>query len=189
MFLRAFYFIVLTSLLNSPQAFSSGNENFSTEECRKTVRSLQKSDKLREQEPLPVLSRSIKSLDLSTRSYNALMYEGIEYIGDLVVKTEWDLLRLPYFGKKSLREVKEVLSEWELQLGMNTAWPSDREQVEELVQSLKPEIEKQELSPFLALSVRGLNLSTRARKALEKRFNNLYWRFGWNGRKGIAHIT
>ena len=48
-------------------------------------------------------------MELSVRSYNCLINEGIKYIGDLVQKSELDMLRLPNFGRKSLNELKENL--------------------------------------------------------------------------------
>jgi DNA-directed RNA polymerase subunit alpha len=55
------------------------------------------------------LSRKIDELELSVRSYNCLLGEDIHYVGDLVRKSEADMLKLPNFGKKSLNELKENL--------------------------------------------------------------------------------
>jgi DNA-directed RNA polymerase subunit alpha len=55
------------------------------------------------------LNKRIDEMELSVRSYNCLLSEGIRYIGDLVVKNEAEMLRLPNFGRKSLNELKENL--------------------------------------------------------------------------------
>ena len=57
-------------------------------------------------------------LELSVRSANCLKNDNIVYIGDLVQKTEAEMLRTPNFGRKSLNEIKEVLSQMGLHLGM-----------------------------------------------------------------------
>ena len=70
------------------------------------------------------------------RSANCLKNDNIIYIGDLVQKTEADMLRTPNFGRKSLNEIKEVLSQMGLQLGMEiTNWPP--ENIEELAKRLE----------------------------------------------------
>ena len=71
-----------------------------------------------------VLSREVDELELSVRSMNCLKNDNIIYIGDLVQKSEGEMLRMPNFGRKSLRELKEVLQEgelkkWNLSLGMS----------------------------------------------------------------------
>jgi DNA-directed RNA polymerase subunit alpha len=79
--------------------------------------------------------RKVEELELSVRSANCLKNENIVYIGDLVQKSEHDLLRTPNFGRKSLNEIKEVLSQMGLELGMVVPdWPP--ENVEELVKKL-----------------------------------------------------
>lgn len=123
--------------------------------------------KLEKQDFSVILSRPIESLELSIRSYSVLKNEGIKYVGDLVIRQEGELLKLPNFGKKSLREIKEMLSELELHLGMGTAWPSSRRKVGELVQNLKSNLREQKPSPFLILSLKRLNLSVRSYNALE----------------------
>lgn len=65
------------------------------------------------------LSMSISELDLSVRSANCLSTERVETIGELVSRTEQDLLKVRNFGKTSLREVRKKLSEMNLSLGMN----------------------------------------------------------------------
>jgi DNA-directed RNA polymerase subunit alpha len=66
----------------------------------------------------PVLLRPVDELELTVRSANCLKAESINYIGDLVQRTEVELLRTPNLGKKSLTEIKEVLEAHGLALGM-----------------------------------------------------------------------
>lgn len=81
------------------------------------------------------LLRRVDELELSVRSANCLKAEGIVYIGDLVQKTEADMMRTPNFGRKSLNEIKEVLSQLGIGLGMVvTNWPP--ENLEELSRGL-----------------------------------------------------
>ena len=65
-----------------------------------------------------LLSKKIDEMELSVRSYNCLINEGIKYIGDLVQKSELDMLRLPNFGRKSLNELKENLKAMGLSFDM-----------------------------------------------------------------------
>jgi DNA-directed RNA polymerase subunit alpha len=70
------------------------------------------------------LLSKIEDLELSVRSMNCLKNDNIVYIGDLVKKTEGEMLRTPNFGRKSLNEIKEVLSQMGLYLGMQVSgWP------------------------------------------------------------------
>lgn len=70
------------------------------------------------------LLRKIDELEFSVRSANCLKNDNIVYVGDLVKKTEMDMLRTPNFGKKSLNEIKELLEKMGLRLGMNVPdWP------------------------------------------------------------------
>ncbi|MBV2209267.1 MAG: DNA-directed RNA polymerase subunit alpha [Thermomonas sp.] len=72
----------------------------------------------------PVLLHSIDDLELTVRSANCLKAESIYYIGDLIQKTEVELLKTPNLGKKSLTEIKEVLAQKGLSLGMKLEnWP------------------------------------------------------------------
>ena len=72
----------------------------------------------------PVLLRSVDDLELTVRSANCLKAEDIFYIGDLVQKTEHELLKTPNLGKKSLNEIKDVLANHGLALGMRLEnWP------------------------------------------------------------------
>ncbi|MGC9128952.1 MAG: DNA-directed RNA polymerase subunit alpha [Acidithiobacillus sp.] len=75
---------------------------------------------------LPLLSRPVDDLELTVRSANCLKAEDIFYIGDLVQKTEQELLKAPNLGRKSLTEIKEVLDKNGLSLGMRIEnWPPD----------------------------------------------------------------
>jgi DNA-directed RNA polymerase subunit alpha len=72
----------------------------------------------------PILMRPVDELELTVRSANCLKAENINYIGDLVQRTEVELLRTPNLGKKSLTEIKEVLESHGLSLGMRVeGWP------------------------------------------------------------------
>ena len=72
----------------------------------------------------PKLLCAVEDLELTVRSANCLKTEGIKYIGDLVQKTEVELLKTPNLGKKSLTEIKDVLAERGLSLGMRLEnWP------------------------------------------------------------------
>ncbi|XBC39501.1 MAG: DNA-directed RNA polymerase subunit alpha [Buchnera aphidicola (Nurudea shiraii)] len=72
----------------------------------------------------PILLRSVDDLELTVRSANCLKAESIHYIGDLVQKTEVELLKTPNLGKKSLTEIKDVLASRGLSLGMKLEnWP------------------------------------------------------------------
>jgi len=72
------------------------------------------------------LLRKVDELELSVRSANCLKNDNIIYIGDLVQKSEADMLRTPNFGRKSLNEIKEVLSQMGLHLGMEIPnWPPE----------------------------------------------------------------
>ena len=82
------------------------------------------------------LLRKVDELELSVRSANCLKNDNIIYIGDLVQKTEADMLRTPNFGRKSLNEIKEVLTQMGLHLGMDIPnWPP--ENIEELAKKLE----------------------------------------------------
>ena len=72
------------------------------------------------------LLKRVEELELSVRSMNCLKNDNIIYIGDLVQKTEPEMLRTPNFGRKSLNEIKEVLNTMSLYLGMEIPnWPPD----------------------------------------------------------------
>ncbi len=79
--------------------------------------------------------RKVDELELSVRSANCLKNDNIIYIGDLVLKSESEMLRTPNFGRKSLNEIKEVLSQMGLHLGMDIPdWPP--ENIEDLAKRL-----------------------------------------------------
>jgi len=72
----------------------------------------------------PILLRPVDDLELTVRSANCLKVENIFYIGDLIQRTEAELLRTPNLGRKSLNEIKEVLASRDLSLGMKLEnWP------------------------------------------------------------------
>ncbi|MEM6904680.1 MAG: DNA-directed RNA polymerase subunit alpha [Pseudomonadota bacterium] len=74
----------------------------------------------------PLLLKKVDELELSVRSANCLKNDNIVYIGDLILKTEAEMLRTPNFGRKSLNEIKEVLTTMGLHLGMDIPdWPPD----------------------------------------------------------------
>lgn len=74
----------------------------------------------------PILVRPVDDLELTVRSANCLKAENIYYIGDLIQRTETELLKTPNLGRKSLNEIKEVLSSRGLSLGMRLdGWPPE----------------------------------------------------------------
>ncbi|MAQ55289.1 MAG: DNA-directed RNA polymerase subunit alpha [Rhodospirillales bacterium] len=82
------------------------------------------------------LLRKVDELELSVRSANCLKNDNIIYIGDLVQKTEAEMLRTPNFGRKSLNEIKEVLTQMSLYLGMEiSSWPP--ENIEDMAKRLE----------------------------------------------------
>jgi DNA-directed RNA polymerase subunit alpha len=68
---------------------------------------------------LETLNRSVDELELSVRSYNCLKNANIKTIGDLVTKSEAEMLKTKNFGRKSLNEIKDILAEMGFSLGMN----------------------------------------------------------------------
>src|SRR3546814_14005054 len=75
----------------------------------------------------PILFRPIDDLELTVRSANCLKAENIYYIGDLVQRTEMELMKTPNLDKKSLNEIKEALHSHELALGMKLEnWSSPK---------------------------------------------------------------
>jgi DNA-directed RNA polymerase subunit alpha len=87
---------------------------------------IERAESKEEQEPdfAPVLLKPIDDLELTVRSANCLKAENIYYVGDLVQRTEVELLKTPNLGKKSLNEIKGTLAELELTLGMSLEnWP------------------------------------------------------------------
>jgi len=85
------------------------------------------------------LLRKVEELELSVRSMNCLRNDNIIYIGDLVQKSEGEMLRTPNFGRKSLNEIKEILNGMSLYLGMEIPnWPP--ENIAELSKKLEESI-------------------------------------------------
>ena len=85
------------------------------------------------------LLKKVDELELSVRSMNCLKNDNIIYIGDMVQKTEGEMLRTPNFGRKSLNEIKEVLNSMSLYLGMEIPnWPP--ENISELSKKLEENI-------------------------------------------------
>ena len=86
-------------------------------------------DKKEAEEELPfnlVLLKKVDELELSVRSQNCLKNDNIVYIGDLVSKTESEMLKTPNFGRKSLNEIKDILSSFGLKFGMKVeGWPPE----------------------------------------------------------------
>ena len=119
--------VALAGRIISDQAFFG---NFEEEEEVKEV------EKLSEPQLNPNLLRKVDELELSVRSANCLKNDNILYIGDLVLKTENEMLRTPNFGRKSLNEIREVLSEMGLGLGMHIEnWPP--ENIENLAKQIE----------------------------------------------------
>jgi len=84
----------------------------------------------------PLLLKKVDELELSVRSANCLKNDNIVYIGDLIQKTEAEMLRTPNFGRKSLNEIKEVLAGMGLHLGMDVVdWPP--ENIEDLAKKFE----------------------------------------------------
>ena len=82
------------------------------------------------------LLRKVDELELSVRSMNCLKNDNIIYIGDLVQKSEGEMLRTPNFGRKSLNEIREVLKVMDLELGMIIEnWPP--ENIEDLAKKIE----------------------------------------------------
>ena len=89
----------------------------------------------------PNLLKKVEELELSVRSANCLKNDNIIYIGDLVQKSESEMLRTPNFGRKSLNEIKEVLQQMELGLGISVPdWPP--EDIEELAKKFEDPFNK-----------------------------------------------
>ena len=87
----------------------------------------------------PALLKKVDELELSVRSANCVKNDNIVYIGDLIQKTEGEMLRTPNFGRKSLNEIKEVLATMGLSLGMDVPnWPP--ENIEDLAKKFDDQI-------------------------------------------------
>lgn len=84
----------------------------------------------------PNLLKKVEELELSVRSANCLKNDNVVYIGDLVQKTEAEMLKTPNFGRKSLNEIKEVLGTMGLRFGMQLEnWPP--ENIEDLARKFE----------------------------------------------------
>ncbi|MFT5700605.1 MAG: DNA-directed RNA polymerase subunit alpha [Desulforhopalus sp.] len=105
--------------------------NFDEEKAEPEIKADAKSDA----EPLnPYLDKPVEDLELSVRSANCLKNADINFIGDLAQKSDQEMLKTKNFGRKSLNEIKALLSEMDLSLGMKFEhWvaPSDRADIEE----------------------------------------------------------
>ena len=87
----------------------------------------------------PALLKKVDELELSVRSANCLKNDNIVYIGDLIQKSEAEMLRTPNFGRKSLNEIKEVLAQMGLHLGMEAPnWPP--ENIEDLAKRFEDHV-------------------------------------------------
>jgi len=87
----------------------------------------------------PALLKKVDELELSVRSANCLKNDNIVYIGDLIQKSEAEMLRTPNFGRKSLNEIKEVLAQMGLHLGMEAPnWPP--ENIEDLAKRFEEHV-------------------------------------------------
>ncbi|WP_375326384.1 DNA-directed RNA polymerase subunit alpha [Candidatus Tisiphia endosymbiont of Nemotelus uliginosus] len=85
-----------------------------------------KQDKLEELSFNPAMLKKVAELELSVRSQNCLQNANIIYIGDLVIKTEAEMLKTPNFGRKSLNEIKDILVGFGLKFGMDiSGWPPE----------------------------------------------------------------
>ncbi len=74
----------------------------------------------------PVLLKKVDELELSVRSQNCLKNENIAYLGDLVKRSENDMLKTPNFGRKSLNEIRAILQSLSLNFGMDIPeWPPE----------------------------------------------------------------
>lgn len=92
-------------------------------------------EEFRPEEPRidPILLRPVDDLELTVRSANCLKAENIYYIGDLVQRSEVELLKTPNLGKKSLNEIKSVLQAHSLSLGMKLEnWPPAHRKIEDI---------------------------------------------------------
>ena len=103
---------------------------------------IQKETSVKEQLPFNhYLLKKVEELELSVRSANCLKNDNIVYIGDLVQKSESEMLRTPNFGRKSLNEIKEVLQQMDLGLGISVAdWPP--ENIDELAKQFEDPFNK-----------------------------------------------
>lgn len=83
-----------------------------------------------------ILLKDVSNFEFSIRALNAFKNDGMNHLGDLVNKSEGELLRLPNFGRKSLIETKAILKELGLELDMNVIWPPKILQKEDMWRSI-----------------------------------------------------
>ena len=103
------------------------------------------------------LLRKVDELELSVRSMNCLKNDNIIYIGDLVQKSEGEMLRTPNFGRKSLNEIKEVFTGMSLYLGMEIPnWPPDN--IAELSKKLEEKLFNETRNRQIKSSIERLNI-------------------------------
>ena len=148
-FLRVLYIFIF--LLISSQSFSSSK-------CKYNF--LPKSN----EQPFALFTRSIDILNVPFRARNALKAKDIYYLGDLVTKTEIELMRIPHLKKTDINSIKGFFLNMDLHLGLDINWPSDREQVEALVEKLNSKVK---LTPVFTRPIDDLNLSLSAQNALK----------------------
>ena len=114
------------------------------------------------------LAFSIEKIGFSTSVENSLKDYGIYYFGDLVGMPEEELLKIPNIEKNNLVEIQKMLSRVGLYLGADIGWPSDREQVKQLVVRLNP---KMELVPVFAYPIEKLDVpNSNSFRSIVKRF-------------------
>jgi DNA-directed RNA polymerase alpha subunit len=119
---------------------------------------------------LHLLLKKVDVLKLSVRSANRLKNDNIVYIGDLVQKTEAEMLRTWNFGRKSLNEIKEVLAQMDLHLGMEVpGWPP--ENINEFAKQFDALLNP--ANPAFLKKVDVLKLSVRPAKCLKN--NNIVY--------------
>jgi hypothetical protein len=103
----------------------------------------------------PAFLKKVDELGLSVRASNCLKHDNVIYIGDLVQKTEGELLRTPNFGQRPLDEIKEMLESLGLYLGMESpGWPP--ENVEQLAGRIDEVTKRRERVPFLETEVNAI---------------------------------
>lgn len=125
--------------------------------------------------------QAIDELDLTVRSANCLKAENIYYVGDLIQRSEMELLKTPNLGKKSLTEIKDVLASKGLSLGMHLDnWPptSLEQNKTELIQHKNRVVKMRHRN-----SGRKLNRNSSHRTAMFK-----IWRSHWWNMKSFAQL-
>ena len=106
------------------EILNESNENIEAQNEQVEAHTEEEEQEEDEEEVDPILLRPVDDLELTVRSANCLKAENLYYIGDLIQRTEVDLLKTPNLGKKSLTEIKDVLASKGLSLGMRLEnWP------------------------------------------------------------------